>query len=188
MAVETEVEVARAFDEERPPLGEERFERRQVDDRGIGFDLAEVRIDRRRERQARRERVLQVQADGAARMPTLSAAGCRRSAASSGRPPCRARARAASATRPSTGRRARRTTTHSRWRCAREQRPGGRFRSAGRSAATTAKPNVLDCDRVEAQLRKRDPELRRPALARSRDTFTSHTASQLSSRLLSLYQ
>jgi hypothetical protein len=56
-AVEAEVEGAGAFDEERPPLGEEGFERGQVDDRRIGFDLAEVRIDRRGQRQSWRDLV-----------------------------------------------------------------------------------------------------------------------------------
>ena len=52
-----------AFDEERPPLGEERFEAAQVHDRGIRFDLPEVGIHRRRERHAGTQRVLQVRAD-----------------------------------------------------------------------------------------------------------------------------
>ena len=41
-----------AFDEERPPLGEERLEAAQVHDGGIRFDLAEIRIHRRGERHA----------------------------------------------------------------------------------------------------------------------------------------
>ena len=45
VAVRVEAEVAGSLDEERPPLVEERLERRQVDDRRIGLDLAEVRVD-----------------------------------------------------------------------------------------------------------------------------------------------
>ena len=46
--VEVEVEVSGPLDEERPALVEERLERRQVDDGGIGFHLPEIRIHRRR--------------------------------------------------------------------------------------------------------------------------------------------
>ena len=42
-----DVEELRAFEEERPLLGEPRLERREVDFGGIGFDLTEVGIDRR---------------------------------------------------------------------------------------------------------------------------------------------
>ena len=62
------LERARPFDEERPPLREERLERVEVDDRRIGFDLAEVGIRRGREREAGRQRVLQVEPDRAARI------------------------------------------------------------------------------------------------------------------------
>ena len=62
VAVQIEGEHAGAFDEERPALGEERLEAAQVHDRGIGFDLPEVGIHRRRQRDARAQRVLQVRA------------------------------------------------------------------------------------------------------------------------------
>ena len=45
-----EVEDVAALDEERPSLGELLLERRQIDERWIGIDLAKVRIDRRIER------------------------------------------------------------------------------------------------------------------------------------------
>ena len=41
------------FQEERPLLGEERLERRQVQDDGVGLDLAEVGVERRRPESAR---------------------------------------------------------------------------------------------------------------------------------------
>ena len=66
-----------ALDEERPPLLEERLERVEVDDRGIGFDLTEVGIHRRGQREARAQRVLQVESHRARRIGTLVRAGCR---------------------------------------------------------------------------------------------------------------
>ena len=66
VAVHVEAEGAGALDEERPPLGEERLERVEVHDRRIGFDLAEVGIDRRGQRQPGRHRVLQVEPERAA--------------------------------------------------------------------------------------------------------------------------
>src|SRR2546423_3318012 len=45
-----EVEDVAALDEERPSLGKKLFEGGQVDERRVGIDLAEVRIDRRIER------------------------------------------------------------------------------------------------------------------------------------------
>src|SRR5690606_19775107 len=56
-----EVEDVAALDEERALLVELRLERREVDDRGVDLDLAEVRIERRVQRQVRREPVLEVE-------------------------------------------------------------------------------------------------------------------------------
>ncbi len=53
VAVHVEAERAGALDEERPPLREEGLERIEVDDRRIGFDLAEVGVRRGRQREAR---------------------------------------------------------------------------------------------------------------------------------------
>ena len=69
---EEEVEVARRgrvaeaedvqpFGEERPLLRIERLELAEVDDGRIDFDLAEVGIDRAGQREARRQRVLQIE-------------------------------------------------------------------------------------------------------------------------------
>ena len=62
VAVDVELEDAGAFDEERAPFGKERLERGKIDDRRIGFDLAEVGVDRAGQRQAGLDRVLQVDA------------------------------------------------------------------------------------------------------------------------------
>ena len=51
-----------ALGEERPPLLEERLELREVDDRRIHLDLAEVRVEGGVEREAARHAVLQVEA------------------------------------------------------------------------------------------------------------------------------
>ena len=51
-----------ALDEERAPLVEDRLERREVHDRRIRFDLAEVGIDRRVQREVRPEPVLEIAA------------------------------------------------------------------------------------------------------------------------------
>ena len=45
---------------ERPPLLEERLERREIQHGRIGFDLTEVGIDRCAQREIRREAVLEV--------------------------------------------------------------------------------------------------------------------------------
>ena len=110
--------VARSFDEERPPLGEERLERVEVDDGRVGLDLAEVRVDRGRQRQARGQRVLEVGADRALPGSGDLRTGC---PASDGcvdhlRPRCRAPPRGAS---------------------------GGRARSAGRPARRSCDTNPL---------------------------------------------
>jgi len=54
----------RPLHEERSLLPEKRLERREVEHRRIGLDLAEVRIDRGVERQVRRDAVLHVAARG----------------------------------------------------------------------------------------------------------------------------
>ena len=54
-----------AFHEEGPPLVERDFERRQIDHRRVGFHLAEVRVHRRVEGEARAETHLEVRADPA---------------------------------------------------------------------------------------------------------------------------
>src|SRR6185295_6778519 len=71
VAVEAEVERPRSLDEERPPLGEEGFERGEVDDRRIGLHLAEIRIDAPGEGEAWRQRVLDVDAERRARIRSL---------------------------------------------------------------------------------------------------------------------
>ena len=68
VAVEVEAEDAGAFDEERPPLREERLERGQVDDGGIRFDLTEVGIHRAGQRQPGPQRVLQIEAERCVRI------------------------------------------------------------------------------------------------------------------------
>ena len=55
---------ARALQEERSLLGEERFERGRLSTDGSDFDLAEVRIHGRVEREIRCESVLEVCAGG----------------------------------------------------------------------------------------------------------------------------
>ena len=57
-----ETEYRRPLGEERPLLGEERFELREIEHRRIHFHLAEVGIDRAGEPQRRRQRVLHVDA------------------------------------------------------------------------------------------------------------------------------
>src|SRR5688572_2806146 len=54
---------ARAFDEEGTLLVEERLERAQIDDGGIGFDLSEIRVDGGVERQRRSDGVLEIGTD-----------------------------------------------------------------------------------------------------------------------------
>src|SRR6185503_21218485 len=55
-----EAEGTASLDEEGPPLREEGLERRQVDDRRIHFDLAEVGVDGRVEREVGRQQVLEI--------------------------------------------------------------------------------------------------------------------------------
>src|SRR3712207_7000560 len=55
----------RSFDEERPPLLEERLERGEVELRRVRLDLPEVGVDRRVEREVRREAVLDVESRAA---------------------------------------------------------------------------------------------------------------------------
>src|SRR5205085_11152408 len=62
--VHVEAKDPRALDEERPLLPEKRLERREVEHRRIGLDLAEVRIDRGVEREVRGDAVLQAATDG----------------------------------------------------------------------------------------------------------------------------
>ena len=62
-AVDVEAEQSAAGDEERPPLVEERLVRREVEHRRIGFDLPEVRVDRRVEREVRRDAILEIAAE-----------------------------------------------------------------------------------------------------------------------------
>ena len=71
VAVHIEAEDARAFDEERTPLRKERFKGAEIDDRRVGFHLPEVGVDRRGQRQRRRDRVLHVEADRRARVHAL---------------------------------------------------------------------------------------------------------------------
>ena len=82
VAIDVELKRARPLDEERPPLLKERLERVEVDDRRIGFDLAEVGIGGRGQREPRPQRVLQVEPDRAGRIGALDRAGCRSSACS----------------------------------------------------------------------------------------------------------
>ena len=63
-AVGVELEDPRALEEERPALAVEGLERGQIELRRIGFHLAEVGVDRRVERQVRREPDLEIGADG----------------------------------------------------------------------------------------------------------------------------
>ena len=140
---------ARSLDEERAPLVEEGLERRQVHFGGIGFHLAEVRIDRAGERQRLRDRVLQVEADRAAGVRRLEQRVARAAPASwrparARRAPARAACRPAAAPRPP----ARRTTTRSRWRraaaAATSRSPAGeppRARCANPSVASPPLPN-----------------------------------------------
>ena len=72
-----DVEQLRALEKERPLLREARLERRQVDLGGIGFDLAEVRIDRGLEREVRTKTHLDVGADAALRGSCRRRTGCR---------------------------------------------------------------------------------------------------------------
>ena len=60
VAVDVEAEQPGALDEERAPLLEERLEGAEVEHRGIGLDLAEVRIDRAVQREVGRDAVLEV--------------------------------------------------------------------------------------------------------------------------------
>ncbi len=57
-------ETAGALDEERATFLETRLERRQIDDGRVDFDLAEIRIGRRRQREVRRDAVARVEAGG----------------------------------------------------------------------------------------------------------------------------
>src|SRR5204862_4652064 len=59
--IEVELKIPGPFDEEWPPFGEEGFERGQVHDGWVGFDLSEVWIDRGRQRQAWRNGVLEIE-------------------------------------------------------------------------------------------------------------------------------
>src|SRR5205807_4684090 len=63
-----EAEDVQSFDEERPLLGIERLELREVDYGRIDFHLAEVRIDRAGERQAGCQAVLEIDARVAAHL------------------------------------------------------------------------------------------------------------------------
>ena len=60
-----------ALEKERALLGEVELVRGQVDLLGIGFDLAEIGIDRRRQRERRSQAVLQIEADVAYRRHVL---------------------------------------------------------------------------------------------------------------------
>src|SRR5439155_3898682 len=64
-AVAAEGEQLAALDEERPALLQLRLERREVDDRGIDLDLAEVGVEAGVERQGRGEAVFEVGAAAA---------------------------------------------------------------------------------------------------------------------------
>ena len=72
-----DVEERRPFQEERPPLGEARFEGGEVHLRGIGFHLAEVRVDGGVERQVGPDPDLGVGADTAAGDSPPGGTGCR---------------------------------------------------------------------------------------------------------------
>ena len=57
-----EVEDPRALEKERTLLGKEGLDGREVDHRGIDFDLTEIRIHRRRERESRAESDAEIRA------------------------------------------------------------------------------------------------------------------------------
>ena len=185
VAVHVEAEGARPFDEERPPLGEERLEGIEVDDGGVGFDLAEVGIRRGGQRQAGRDRVLHVEANRRAgigrrvdRVGIVHVLRLDLADAST------AAARTSSACPTSSGRASRRTATRSRWRCATAAassrfRPGGPLRESRQSPP--GRP-------VSSLKRSCENGMRNSALQPSASftTSTSHTASQLSSLLPSL--
>ena len=180
VAVHVELERARAFDEERPPLLEERLERVEVDDGGVGFDLAEVGIGRRGQREARAHRVLQVEADRAGRIGALRRADCRSPGCSDeAAERCTAAARASSARPPSQAAHLG-ELRHEAVGVARQQRPRGGLGQpadfANHGEADRAAVGV-----VEAQLRERNAELGASSRRRRASTSTSHTASQLSS-------
>ena len=120
VAVHVEAERAGALDEERPPLGEERLEGIEIDDGRIGFDLAEVRIRRRGQREARRHRVLQVEADRAAGIGRIRSADRRRRPARVSTLPSEygISSKRFGAPRHLAGRAVHRTARRSRWRCA----------------------------------------------------------------------
>ena len=102
------------------------------------------------EREARLERVLEIDADVAPdRFASLQRVAVLRPAASSRRRRRTAPARGASATGRAAGRSARRTTTRSRSRSS-PAAARSSSRSAGRSARTMASPNVVDSAALES--------------------------------------
>ena len=172
VAVHREVEVARTLHEERPALGEERFERGQVHDRGIGFDLAEIRVDGAGEGQTRRQRVLHVDAEraiGRGMLEQRVAAGdLFRQVGQRVRDQLELlrRARHREAAQLAERR-------HVPVVAAGQQRPGRRFVEA----ADLPRHREAEGVRVrlsESQLRERDPELRGPSEAIARDADVPH--------------
>ena len=61
----------RTFNEERPFFREERLVGSEIDFGRIGFDLAEIRIEGRVERQVRTDAKLEIQAEPAAEVPAV---------------------------------------------------------------------------------------------------------------------
>ena len=111
VAVHVEAEDPRALDEEGPPLREERLEGAEIDDRGIGFDLAEVRVHRCRQREPRRDRILHVEAERGTRVDALDQRALAVGLGARHRQRCTARARAAWARRQARDHAARQTAT-----------------------------------------------------------------------------
>ena len=172
VAVEIEVEVAGSLDEERPPLVEVRFERRQVHNRRIRLHLSEIRIHRRREREAGRQRVLHVQADRAVRRGALH----ERIAAGWLLRQIRQRVRHdLELLRRRRHRQAAELTErrHVAVGAAREQRPRRRFVHPA-DLARHGEAERARRRRVEAQLGERDSELSGPALAVARHADVPH--------------
>ena len=173
VAVHVEAERAGALDEERPPLREECFEGVEVDDGRVGLDLAEVRIGRGRQGEARGHRVLQVEAHRGARIRRM-----------------RQRVAFLDVVRLDSAHRVRhqlealrgaaqpdaahlRELRHEPVGVARQQRPGGDLVEA-RDLADDGKPHRAALVVVEAQLRERNPELRRPAFRVPRHLHVPH--------------
>ena len=161
-----DVEQLRALDEERPLLGEARLERRQVHFGGIGFDLAEVGIERGFEREVRAEPHLDVGADASLDVLAIieRVAGITIAVDGGAAGDIWRRldtARRDDAVDPADVAEARRPRAHG----ARNQDPVIGFVERRPEAIEIQAPHAVGLG-VESQLRKRNPQLRGPPIAR----------------------